>query len=126
MLTLNNMPKYSKKDTVSDQTKAEAMSIAKGTQKPGQTKEQTKLIAQGIQKGIEQYKKQQKSKARELDKGLKKVRATQESIQAEQAQEQASSLKQTSTGFSLPAVITPWLLLLVSWVGAGAVWLLNP
>ena len=52
------------------------MAIAKGTQKPGQTKEQTKLVAQGIQKGIELYKKQQKAKARELDKQLKKAKQT--------------------------------------------------
>ncbi|MDF5538971.1 DUF2956 family protein, partial [Vibrio parahaemolyticus] len=31
----------------SQETQAEAMRIAKSTQKPGQTKEQTKLIAQG-------------------------------------------------------------------------------
>ena len=49
-------------------TRDEAMKIARGTQRPGQTKEQTKLIAQGIQKGIEQYKKQMSGKARELDK----------------------------------------------------------
>ena len=33
----------------SQETQAEAMRIAKSTQKPGQTKEQTKLIAQGIE-----------------------------------------------------------------------------
>ncbi|MEF1163713.1 DUF2956 family protein, partial [Vibrio parahaemolyticus] len=38
------------------ETQTEAMKIAKATQKPGQTKEQTKLIAQGIEKGIAQYK----------------------------------------------------------------------
>lgn len=44
----------------SPQTQQEAMKVAKATQKPGQTKEQTKLIAQGIEKGIALYKKQQK------------------------------------------------------------------
>jgi len=38
------------------------LKIARGTQRPAQTKEQTRLIAQGIQKGIELYKKQQKKK----------------------------------------------------------------
>jgi hypothetical protein len=56
-----------------DSNKDEAMRIARGTQRPGQAKEQTKLIAQGIQKGIEQYKKQQNARARELDKKLKKA-----------------------------------------------------
>lgn len=44
----------------SPQTQEEALKLAKGTQRPAQTKEQTKLIAQGIQKGIDLYKKQQK------------------------------------------------------------------
>ncbi|MCP3868287.1 MAG: DUF2956 family protein, partial [Gammaproteobacteria bacterium] len=56
------MSRYSKKQTVSNETRSEALQIAKGTQRPGQTKEQTRLIAQGIQKGIDQYKKQQKAK----------------------------------------------------------------
>ena len=67
------MAKYSKKSQPSRQTKDEAMKIARGTQRPGQTKEQTKLIAQGIQKGIDLYKREQKAKARELDKRLKNV-----------------------------------------------------
>ena len=45
------MSKYSKKNRVSDKTKDDAVKIARGTQRSGQTKEQTKLIAQGIQKG---------------------------------------------------------------------------
>ena len=67
------MTKRSKKYQSSETTQDEAMQIARGTQRPGQTKEQTKLIAQGIQKGIEQYKKRQNAKARELDKKLKKA-----------------------------------------------------
>ena len=67
------MAKHSKNKKPSQQTQAEAMAIARGSQRPGQTKEQTRLIAQGIQKGIEQYKRQQKSRARELDKKLKKA-----------------------------------------------------
>ncbi|HSN24293.1 MAG TPA: DUF2956 family protein, partial [Methylomicrobium sp.] len=51
----------------SQQTQEEALKIARGTQRPAQTKEQTRLIAQGIQKGIDLYKKQQKEKARDLN-----------------------------------------------------------
>jgi hypothetical protein len=51
----------------------EALRMARATQKPGQTKEQTKLIAQGIAKGIEMYKKQQSAKARERDKARKRA-----------------------------------------------------
>lgn len=46
--------------------------MAKATQRHRQSKEQTKIIAQGIEKGIDQYKKQQKAKAREKDKQRKK------------------------------------------------------
>ena len=39
-----------KKTKPSEKTREESLQVAKATQKPGQTKEQTKLIAQGIQK----------------------------------------------------------------------------
>ncbi len=42
---------------VSKEVQEQAMKIAKGTQRPNQTKEQTKLISQGIEKGIAEYKK---------------------------------------------------------------------
>lgn len=51
----------------------EAMKLARGIQKPGQTKEQTRLIAQGIAKGIAMYKKQESAKARERDKARKRA-----------------------------------------------------
>jgi len=100
------MARYSKKDTVSERSKTEAMTIAKGTQKPAQTKEQTKLVAQGIQKGIDLYKKQQKPKARELDKLLKK---------AKQPQIETSTTEEEKAPHSSPKL--PWVLLLVSWLG---------
>ncbi|MCH9699096.1 MAG: DUF2956 family protein [Gammaproteobacteria bacterium] len=52
--------------------KEEAEKIANATQAPGQTKSETKLITQGIAKGIEAYKKQEKAKARERSKNEKK------------------------------------------------------
>jgi hypothetical protein len=97
---------------VSDKTKDDAMKIARGTQRPGQTKEQTKLISQGIQKGIEQYKKQQNAKARELDKKLKKKAIN-------------NSPKKPSTGNAHEPVVVkrnylPWVLLIISWFGFAA------
>ena len=68
------MAKTAKKPAISAETKEEALKIAKATQKPEQTKEQTRLIAMGIQKGIDQYKKQQKTKARDLDRRLKTIK----------------------------------------------------
>ena len=61
----------------------EALAVARSIQKPGQTEEQTRLIAQGIAKGIEQYKRQQAAKSRELDKLRKRQQREKLSQQAE-------------------------------------------
>ena len=103
------MAKYSKKNQVSEQSKDDAMKIARGTQKPGQTKEQTKLIAQGIQKGIELYKKKQNEKARELDKKLNKVSALRSSLEASKEHVVEPEVVKSSK--------LPWLLLMLSWLG---------
>jgi|UniRef100_UPI003FA3CA31 hypothetical protein len=58
---------------INESIQEEALKVARSIQKPGQTKEQTKLVAQGIAKGIELYKKQQSAKARERDKVRKKA-----------------------------------------------------
>ncbi|MEN8167722.1 MAG: DUF2956 domain-containing protein [Pseudomonadota bacterium] len=103
------MAKYSREHKVSSQTQAEAMKIARGTQRPGQTKEQTKLIAQGIQKGIDQYKKQYKIKVRELDKRLKKA-----------AQQQGTAQAETQESVIHKQSKLAWVLLVLSWVGFTA------
>jgi len=103
------MSRYSKKPAVSPETQGEATIIAKGNQRPGQTKEQTRLIAQGIQKGIDQYKKKQKSKSRELDKKLKK-------LQQETGSESDVEIKQMIV---YRQHWLPWLLLMLSWLGVG-------
>jgi len=103
------MAKYSKNNKGSEQIKDDAMKIARGTQKPGQTKEQTKLIAQGIQKGIEQYKKKQSEKKRELDKKLNKA-------SAKLATAEASADKRPDLE-PVKCSKLPWLLLLLSWLG---------
>jgi len=63
----------SPQDLAQQRMQEEALHVAKSVQVPGQTKEQTKLIAKGIEKGIAIYKQQQKAKARELDKAKKKA-----------------------------------------------------
>jgi len=96
---------------ISRQARAEAMKIARGTQRPGQKKEQTKLIAQGIEKGISEFRKREKAKARERDKHRKKALNKTNSTppQAEQTRH-AQSKKSVSW-----SVWIPWLLLLASW-----------
>ncbi|MBF0266027.1 MAG: DUF2956 domain-containing protein [Gammaproteobacteria bacterium] len=101
------MTKYNKQP-VSSQTVEESLQIAKASQKPGQTKEQTKLIAQGIQKGISEYKKQQKAKARALDKQKKKgQREPPKSVEEE---------SQITNHQKCHFQWLPWSLLILSWV----------
>ena len=90
-------------------SQAEALKMAKGMQKVAQTKEQTKLIAQGIEKGIAEYKKQQKSKAWERDKQRKKDlrNAAGEAVEVPAPRPAPSSLR---------LVVVPWLLLAATWV----------
>lgn len=96
----------------SPETQQEAMKITKATQKPGQTKEQTKLIAQGIEKGIALYKKQQKAKARERDKERKKQRKQKQSIV-----EPGYDVKDTEHASPTSRHLLPWALLVLSWAG---------
>ena len=96
---------------ISKQARAEALKIARGTQRPGQKKEQTKLIAQGIEKGITEFRKREKAKARERDKlrkkALKEPKFTQpQAEQTHDVQTQKSALR---------SAWVPWLLLLASW-----------
>ena len=94
------------------QTQNEALKISKGTQRPAQTKEQTKLIAQGIQKGIDLYKKQQKEKARELSKKLKKTARQKElSVESDDNEVQEYIIYRQHW--------LPWLLLVMTWVSIG-------
>ena len=100
------MPRYSKKDT-SNKSQEDALVITNGIKKPNQTKEQTKLINQGIAKGIELYKKQQKAKAREKDKDIKK--------HAKQTPDPSGQSTITSTKKPTAYAYLPWILLLSSW-----------
>ncbi|MFM2004506.1 MAG: hypothetical protein RLZZ09_161 [Pseudomonadota bacterium] len=77
------MPKSKPHPAGIDSIQEEALAVARSIQKPGQTKEQTRLIAQGIAKGIEQYKRQQAAKSRERDKLRKRQPREKLSPQAE-------------------------------------------
>ena len=105
------MARYSKKSTSVKKSGEEAMAIARGTQKPGQTKEQTRLIAQGIQKGIELYKKQQAAKKRELDRKIKKLAVT---ASPEPALLETAADIRPNRGNKLA-----WMLLFLSWLCFG-------
>lgn len=98
--------------SVSEQTKTDALKIAKGIQKPGQTKEQTKLINQGIEKGIAQYKQLQKSKSRDADKARKLAIKAKQKADAELIEETVEE----NEGSRFIAYL-PWGLLILSWAG---------
>ena len=107
----------SKKYQSSDASQDEAMRIALGTQRPGQTKDQTKLIAQGIHKGIEQYKKQQNAKARDLDKKLKKVNRQLGSPEAPEIEVREKVIYRQHW--------LPWVLFILSLLAVAACWFSN-
>lgn len=97
-------------EKISKQARAEALKIARGTQRPGQKKEQTKLIAKGIEKGIAEFRKREKAKARERDKLRKKAK------DPKPTQPQAEKIPDVQTKKSaLRSAWVPWLLLLASW-----------
>ncbi|MGS0673715.1 DUF2956 domain-containing protein [Shewanella sp. 0m-4] len=99
------------KPSISTESKTEAMKMAKATQKPGQSKDQTKLIAQGIEKGIAEYKKLQKGKARERDKARKQDLRS----KAREASEQDHDHSNIEDRAASPYL--PWGLLTLSWIG---------
>lgn len=107
------MAKQKRHEKVSPQTKEEAMKAAMATQKPGQTKEQTKLIAQGIQKGIDHYKKQQKAKSRSLNKKIHKLAANQDPTQQNNIIDSTDIQPQPS---NKKINVLPWVLLVSSWL----------
>ena len=101
-----------KNNDISPETQDEAAAIAKQTQKPGQTKEQTRLISLGIQKGIAEYKKQVKGKQREADKAKKKNQKN--------ADQRASEKPLVPENVTKKSTLLPWSLLLISWLGFAA------
>ena len=106
------MAKY---DKISPETLQAALSVARANQKPGQTKEQTQLIAMGIQKGIEEYKKQMKARAREASRQKKQQSRSSAPTPHQPEEESAIELVEVSRQHPLP-----WLLLALSWIGFAA------
>lgn len=92
--------------------RAEALKIANSQHHEGQTKEQARLIAKGIQRGMEQYLRQQSEKARELDKRVKKVKQLAEAVNGEKSPVEAAT---KPSGAPASQSTLPWLLLAVSW-----------
>ncbi len=104
------MTKNKKYQKTSPQTQGDALKVAKATQRPGQTKEQTKLIALGVEKAITLYKKQQKEKSRELNRKLQKASKPTTVLHEEAPLESDPNIVYKQS-------IVAWVLLFLSWGG---------
>ena len=103
---------------ISPQVIEDAAQMAKTVAKPGQSKEQTKLIEMGIRKGIQEYKKRQKALQREQDKLKKKTVKEKVHSQDERIQLAIEEFQQANKWSNR----LPWVLLLLSWVGFLVMW----
>lgn len=117
------MARYSGKKQVSEETRSEAMKLARGTQVPGQTKAQTTLIAQGIERGIDLYKKQQKQKARAQDRRQRELRR--QAAPDTGRHDPAEPAPASAPGRARFARLLPWLLLALTWTGIAVAWALG-
>lgn len=89
-----------------------ALNIAQGIKQEKQTKAQTKLVAQGIGKGIELYKKQQNKKQRDIDKNRKRELKNKANSESNHIGE--SNQFQKRTWISQAKIA--WGLLILSWL----------
>lgn len=91
--------------------RAEALKIANSVKTEGQTTVETKVIANGIQRGMEMFLRQQSEKTRDLDKRVKKVKQLATQLTQEKSADVKEEIENTQTSPRLP-----WVLLAVSWV----------
>ena len=127
LLVRNVVSRFSKNRPISPEVADEAVRIARGTKQPGQTKEQTRLVVKGIRKGIEQYKKQQKTKARELDKKLKSVARQQSLVASGKTADPAT--RDPDSISTIPGSARswlPWILLGMTWMGIAIYLIFQP
>ena len=101
------MAKHSRSKKEDRDIRAEAQKIASMQKIDGQTKEQTKLIAKGIQKGIEHYLRQSSEKSRDLDRRTK-------ALKKKESNAEVSSVEIEKVVYRHS--IYPWVGLVVSWL----------
>ena len=112
-------PKSKQKKDARD-LRAESQKIANTIKTEGQTPVETKAIANGIQRGMEIFLRQQSEKTRELDKRVKKVKQ----LSNQMAQQKSEEIKEVATATQQTNPRLPWILLALSWgifLVAGAV-----
>jgi hypothetical protein len=102
-------PKTKQKKDARD-IRAEALKIANSIKIEGQTPVETKAIANGIQRGMELFLRQQSEKTRDLDKRVKKVKQLSTQLTQQKTVEEKEDGINTQTQSHLP-----WILLALSW-----------
>ena len=113
-----------RKIDISAEVVAESLRLARANQVPGQSKEQTQLIAQGIQKGIAEYKRAQKARQRLADKAKKQLRRQTNTPDTDGAEEAQDELQVAVTGQPRSIQVwIPWALLVLTWAGIAVNWL---
>lgn len=90
--------------------RAEALKIVNTIKTEGQTPVETKAIANGIQRGMELFLRQQSEKTRELDKRVKKVKQL-----SNQLTQQKPADENEVTAITQTQPRLPWVLLALSW-----------
>lgn len=108
-MTQTAAPKTKQKKDARD-LRAEALKIANTIKTEGQTPIETKAIANGIQRGMEMFLRQQSEKTRELDKRVKKVKQLSNQLTQQKAADEKEEIADTTTQSRLP-----WVLLGLSW-----------
>ncbi len=91
--------------------RAEALKIANTIKTEGQTTVETKAIANGIQRGMELFLRQQSEKSRDLDKRVKKVKQLATKLIQDKPTDQKEEIVNAQASPRLP-----WTLLAASWV----------
>lgn len=102
-------PKTKQKKDARD-LRAEALKIANTIKTEGQTPIETKAIANGIQRGMEMFLRQQSEKTRELDKRVKKVKQLSNQLTQQKSGDEKEEITTPQTNPRLP-----WVLLGLSW-----------
>lgn len=107
--TANSSLKTKQKKDARD-IRAEALKIANTIKTEGQTPVETKAIANGIQRGMEMFLRQQSEKTRDLDKRVKKVKQLSTRLTQQKPGDQIEKNPNVQTQSRLP-----WILLALSW-----------
>jgi hypothetical protein len=100
--------------------RAEALKIANTIKTEGQTTVETKAIANGIQRGMELFLRQQSERTRDLDKRTKKVKQLANQLTQKKSDDDIEEIVVTQK-----QPLLPWALLGVSWIVffiVAAVW----